>query len=53
MGVRLPVEMEAPRVGGSGLTGRGRDSETWRERQKELTDLCKLSFKALKHDFKR
>lgn len=23
MGVRLPVEMDAPRIGGSGLAGRG------------------------------
>lgn len=39
MGVRLPVEMDPPRAGGSGLAGQGcasemlRDMEGWRERR--------------------
>lgn len=35
MGVRLPVEMDPPRDGGSGLAGRGCASETQREIEKE------------------
>ena len=38
MGVRLPVEMDPPRTGGSGLAGQGCASDTWthqgRKRQK-------------------
>lgn len=35
MGVKLPVEMEPPRVGGSGLEGRGCASVTFEQETKE------------------
>lgn len=35
MGVRLPVEMDPPRIGGSGLAGRGCASTSKREEENE------------------
>ena len=36
MGVRLPVEMVPPRMGGSGLAGRGCASVSERGREREI-----------------